>query len=77
MHFSQALAAAALAAYGAHASPMPDLVSPDLTSAQRSKVAAIADALKLNKATPFCSTFLSFKPATSSTTVMVTKTAYA
>jgi hypothetical protein len=72
MHFSQALAAAALAAYGAHASPMPDLDSRDLTPAQCSKVAAVVDALKLNKATPVCSTFLSIKPATSSTTVMVT-----
>lgn len=77
MHVSQALAAAALAACGAYASPVSDLNGRDLTPAQCSRVAAVVEALKLNQATLFCSSFLSIKPATSTKTITLTKTAYA
>ena len=57
-----------------YASPVHDLGSRDLTAAECCKVVVIVDVLKIQKATPFCSSFLSIKPATSTATVTVTST---
>ncbi|KAL8822369.1 MAG: hypothetical protein Q9191_006896 [Dirinaria sp. TL-2023a] len=74
MHFSLPYTAAALA-LGATASPINELDSRNLTPEECSKVVVIVDVLKLHKATPFCSSFLSIKPATSTSTVLVTASA--
>ncbi|CAF9934624.1 MAG: hypothetical protein HETSPECPRED_009295 [Heterodermia speciosa] len=65
---------AALAS-SAFASPVQDVNARNLTPAQCSKVCGIVDVLKLHKATPFCSSFLSLKPTTSTSTIKVTSTA--
>ena len=76
MHFSIVLVAAAAAISGAHASPVQELNGRNLSPAECSKVTKIVDVLKLNKATPFCSSFLSIKPATATSVVKVTSTVY-
>lgn len=68
------LAVAALAATSINASPIQELNARNLDPAQCSKVVAIVEVLKIQKATPFCSSFLSIKPATATSTVQVTGT---
>ncbi|KAG7008606.1 hypothetical protein G7Y79_00005g017470 [Physcia stellaris] len=74
MHFSIVLVAAASAISGVHTSPGQELNGRNLSSAECSKVTKIVDVLKLNKATPFCSSFLSIKPATATSVIKVTST---
>ncbi|KAL8751323.1 MAG: hypothetical protein Q9184_006104 [Pyrenodesmia sp. 2 TL-2023] len=76
MHFSQVLAVAALAATSIYASPVQELDArtDNLTPEQCAKVVKIVELLKVHKATPFCSSFLSIKPVTSTFTVTATAT---
>ena len=75
MRFSLS-AGTALLALATNASPVQpgDLETRNLTPTQCSKVYVIIEVLKLQKATSFCSSFLSIEPATSTSTVLVTFT---
>ena len=76
MYLSRALFVAAVALRSAEGSAAEGLNLRDISPAECSKVAAIVTVLKINKATPFCSSFLSIEPATSTSVVKVTSTAY-
>ncbi|KAL8973528.1 MAG: hypothetical protein Q9197_002238 [Variospora fuerteventurae] len=74
MFLPNILALAALAVINIHASPVQEFSSRNLAPAQCSQVVTIVDVLKAQKATPFCSSFLSINPATATSTVRVTST---
>ena len=76
MRLSSICAVAASVAGGANASPVQNLEARILTPAQCSQLVSIVNVLKEYKATLFCSSFLSIKPATSTSTGWVTSTAY-
>lgn len=59
-----------------HASPLSEdsLVERELPASECSKVTKVISVLKLNKATPFCSSFLGVKPSTSTITTVQTST---
>lgn len=76
MHCTHILAVAALAATTTFASPVQEVNARNLTPSQCSKVQSVVDVLTLHTATPFCSSFLSIKTATSKSTIKVTSTAY-
>ena len=76
MHCTQILAVAALLATTTYSSPVQEVKARNLTPSQCSKVQSVVDVLKLYAATPFCSSFLSIKTATSTSTIKVTSTAY-
>ena len=71
MQLGYLYAVAALVTSCAFASPIQEINVRSLTPAQCSKVCVIVDVLKLHEATLFCSSFLSIKPATSTSTVKV------
>ena len=73
---TQILSLAVLAATTTYASPVQEVNARNLTPSQCSKVQSVVDVLKSHTATPFCSTFLSIKTATSTFTIKVTSTAY-
>ncbi|KAG7008652.1 hypothetical protein G7Y79_00004g012360 [Physcia stellaris] len=75
MHCTQILAVAALLATTSYSSPVQEVNARNLTPSQCSKVQSVVDVLKLYTATPFCSSFLSIKTATSTSTIKVTSTA--